>query len=251
MRLALCNEVLAAMPLERQCEHAAALGYDGLEIAPYTLFDRPDEVTANEASRVRNVVESAGLAVTSLHWLLARPAGLSLTDPDASTRSRTLEVMTRLTGLCAALGANVLVHGSPQQRQIPRGGTHGDARARLVDALAQVASAAAREGVVYCLEPLSRRETALINTLAEAADGDLTVKLRPLTEAYAAWIAELKGRRAAESDLGDYADAIAATLARHGYAGTVAVEPFDYVPDGASAAAFAAGYWRGVREALD
>ena len=43
---------------------------------------------------------------------------------------------------------------------------------------------------------------------------------------------------------------IAATLARHGYAGTVAVEPFDYVPDGASAAAFAAGYWRGVREAL-
>ena len=43
MRLALCNEVLAAMPLERQCEHAAALGYDGLEIAPYTLFDRPDE----------------------------------------------------------------------------------------------------------------------------------------------------------------------------------------------------------------
>ena len=89
MRLALCNEVLAAMPLERQCEHAAALGYDGLEIAPYTLFDKPDEVTANEALRVRNVVESAGLAVTSLHWLLARPAGLSLTDPDASTRSRT------------------------------------------------------------------------------------------------------------------------------------------------------------------
>ena len=43
---------------------------------------------------------------------------------------------------------------------------------------------------------------------------------------------------------------IAATLARHGYAGTVAVEPFDYVPDGAGAAAFAAGYWRGVREAL-
>jgi sugar phosphate isomerase/epimerase len=170
MRLALCNEVLAAMPLEHQCEHAAALRYDGLEIAPYTLFDKPDQVTANEASRVRTVVEGAGLVVTSLHWLLARPAGLSLTDPDASTRSRTLEVMTRLTGLCAALGGTVLVHGSPQQRQIPRGETHGDARARLVDALAQVASAAAREGVVYCIEPLSRRETALINTVAEAAE---------------------------------------------------------------------------------
>ena len=34
MRIALCNEVLAGMPLERQCEYAARLGYDGLEIAP-------------------------------------------------------------------------------------------------------------------------------------------------------------------------------------------------------------------------
>src|SRR5258708_25411713 len=106
MRLALCNEVLAAMPLEHQCEHAAALGYDGLEIAPYTLFDRPDEVTANEASRVRNVVESAGLAVTSLHWLLARPAGLSLTDPDASTPSPPLAMMTHLPRFWSALGGN-------------------------------------------------------------------------------------------------------------------------------------------------
>ena len=37
MRIALCNEVLAGMPLERQCEFAADLGYDGLEIAPFTL----------------------------------------------------------------------------------------------------------------------------------------------------------------------------------------------------------------------
>src|SRR5260370_11087322 len=132
MRLALCNEVLAAMPLEHQCEHAAALRYDGLEIAPYTLFDRPDQVTANEASRVRTVVEGAGLVVTSLHWLLARPAGLSLTDPDASTRSRTLEVMTRLTRLCAPFGRTLLVHGSPQQRQIPRAETPRGAPARLV-----------------------------------------------------------------------------------------------------------------------
>ena len=43
---------------------------------------------------------------------------------------------------------------------------------------------------------------------------------------------------------------IFAALKRHGYDGSVAVEPFDYVPDGPGAAAFAAGYLRGVREAL-
>ena len=41
MKIALCNEVLGAMPLEEQCELAAALGYDGLEIAPFTLADAP------------------------------------------------------------------------------------------------------------------------------------------------------------------------------------------------------------------
>jgi hypothetical protein len=43
--------------------------------------------------------------------------------------------------------------------------------------------------------------------LTEACDGDLAAKLSPLTEAYAGWIAELEGRRAAEADLLDYADA--------------------------------------------
>ena len=38
-RLALCNEVLQPMPFAQQCAVAAALGYDGLEVAPFTLTD--------------------------------------------------------------------------------------------------------------------------------------------------------------------------------------------------------------------
>jgi hypothetical protein len=37
---------------------------------------------------------------------------------------------------------------------------------------------------------------------------------------------------------------------RHGYCGTVAVEPFVYEPNGTAAAAFAAGYVRGLWEGL-
>jgi len=40
-------------------------------------------------------------------------------------------------------------------------------------------------------------------------------------------------------------------LRRHGYAGDIAVEPFDYVPDGPGAAARAIGYLRGILEALE
>jgi D-psicose/D-tagatose/L-ribulose 3-epimerase len=275
MRLALCNEVLGQLPLERQCAHAAALGYDGLEIAPYTLFEAPDAVSAAEAARVRAAVEAAGLAVTGLHWLLVKPAGLSLTAPDAAVRARTLEVMRRLAGLCAALGGSVLVHGSPKQRQIAPGDSHADARQRLAEALAAVAETAAREGVTYCIEPLSRAETSLVNTVAEAAELVRSIghpRLRTMIDCSAAGATEAEpvpdlidrwlptglvahvqindpNRRAPGQGAMKFAP-IAAALLRNGYRGTVAVEPFDYVPDGAGAAAYAAGYWRGVLEAM-
>ena len=169
MRFSLCNEVLAGMPLERQCELAANLGYQGLEIAPFTLSDTPEQITAREAAGLRATVESFGLVVTGLHWLLVKPAGLSLTDPDAALRGRTLEVMSRLTGLCAELGGTVLVHGSPKQRQIAAGETLDVAVDRLRETLSTVADAAASNGVTYCLEPLSANETPVINTIAQAA----------------------------------------------------------------------------------
>jgi D-psicose/D-tagatose/L-ribulose 3-epimerase len=276
MRIALCNEVLAGMSLERQCECAARLGYHGLEIAPFTLSDAPEKITTAEAAKIRATVEAAGLAVTGLHWLLVKPEGLSLTDPDAAVRARTLAVMTHLVGLCAELGGSVLVHGSPRQRQIAPGDTHAIALERLRDAMAQVALTAARVGVIYCIEPLSRRETALINTVAEAADLVRAIdhpNLKTMIDCSAAGLTEtcsvsalierwlptgliahiqLNDPNRRGPGQGDMQFApILAALRRHHYAGVIAVEPFDYVPDGPGVAAFSAGYLRGILEALD
>jgi sugar phosphate isomerase/epimerase len=275
MRIALCNEVLAGMPLERQCEYAAGLGYDGLEIAPFTLDASPEKISTAEAAKIRRVVEASGLVVTGLHWLLVKPDGLSLTDPDGSIRGRTIEVMLRLTALCAELGGAVLVHGSPKQRQIAPGETLATALARLRDGLAQAASAAGKAGVIYCIEPLSRRETSLVNTIAEAADLVRSIShphLRTMIDCSAAgqteaesipslidrWlptglIAHLQvndpNRRGPGQGEMKFAPILAA-LKRHDYAGTIAVEPFDYSPDGPGVAAFSSGYLRGLREAL-
>ena len=275
MKISLCNEVLGGLPLEEQCQLAALLGYDGLEIAPFTLAESPELVNADEARRLRGVVESSGLVVTSLHWLLVKPAGLSVTSADAAVRRRTLEVVTRLIALCAELGGSVLVHGSPKQRAVPAGETHAVARGRLKDFLAEAAEIAARMGVVYCIEPLSAREASLVNTVAEAAALVREVDrpaLRTMIDCSAAGQAESQSvtelidtwlptgliahvqvndpnRRGPGQGAMRFAPIFAA-LQRNGYAGTVAVEPFDYVPDGPGAAAFAAGYLRGVRESL-
>jgi D-psicose/D-tagatose/L-ribulose 3-epimerase len=275
MRIALCNEVLAGMPLERQCEYAASLGYEGLEIAPFTLSASPERISTAEAAKIRTTVEASGLVVTGLHWLLVKPEGLSLTSPDATVRARTIDVMIRLTALCAELGGAVLVHGSPQQRQIAAGETHAVALARLQDGLVQVASAAAKAGVIYCIEPLSRQETSLVNTLAEAVELVRAIDhphLRTMIDCSAAGLTETCSipslidrwlptglmahvqvndpNRRGPGQGGMKFEPILAALKRHDYAGTIAVEPFDYWPDGAAVAAFSAGYLRGLREAL-
>ena len=275
MRFSLCNEVLAGLPFERQCELAASLGYQGLEIAPFTLSDTPEQITAREAARIRATVESFGLVVTSLHWLLVKPEGLSLTDPDDALRARTLEVMCRLTGLCAELGGTVLVHGSPKQRQIAAGETLEIALGRLREALANVAEAAAANDVTYCLEPLSAHETPLVNTVAQAAAMIRAIghpNLRTMIDCSAAGLGESESvaelidrwlptglighiqvndpnRRGPGQGEMKFAPILAA-LQRQGYAGAIGVEPFDYVADGPTAAAFCIGYLKGLREAL-
>jgi sugar phosphate isomerase/epimerase len=275
MRIALCNEVLAGMSLQRQCEVAAALGYDGLEIAPFTLSGSPEKISTAEAAKIRATVESSGLVVTGLHWLLVKPDGLSLTDPDAGVRKRTIDVMTRLTALCAELGGAVLVHGSPKQREVAPGDTRAVALARLRDGLAQAATAAAKAGVTYCIEPLSRKETSVINTIAEAAELVRAIDhphLRTMIDCSAAGLTETDSipelidrwlptgliahvqvndpnRRGPGQGEMKFTPILKALQRQH-YAGTIAVEPFDYVPDGPGVAGFSAGYLRGLLEAL-
>src|SRR6185436_8280400 len=111
------------MPFPRQCEYAAKLGYDGLEIAPYTLSEAPHRIGSAQIAAARSAAEDCGIAVTGLHWLLVKPHGLSISSKDAGVRKKTLEVMLALIDLCAELGGRYLVHGSPHQRRIEPGET--------------------------------------------------------------------------------------------------------------------------------
>jgi sugar phosphate isomerase/epimerase len=275
VKLALCNEVLQPMPFAAQCEFAAQVGYDALEVAPFTLADEPHRMTAQHRAEVRRAAQEAGIAVAGLHWLLLAPPGLSITSPDATVRARTVDVMLRLVDLCAELGGTYLVHGSPAQRKVPPGEPRAAALARATECWAKAGAEAARVGVTYCIEPLAPAETDLVNTVAEAAaivDAVASPGLATMIDCSAASRAEAEpipalidrwlptGRIAhvQENDAnrrgpgeGDVRFApILAALARNRYDGVVAVEPFKYVPDGPAVAARAAGYLRGLLEAL-
>jgi D-psicose/D-tagatose/L-ribulose 3-epimerase len=273
-RLALCNEVLSPMAFAAQCEFAATLGYRALEVAPFTLADDPLAIDDAQAAALRRIADDHGLAICGLHWLLVAPKGLSISTPDDALRRRTVDAMRRLVGLCAALGGEYLVHGSPAQRAVAPGQSHADALARAADSWAQAGECAGAAGLVYCIEPLSRDQTAIVNTVAEAAAIVRAAGLPALrtmldtasaglaeTESPAALIdrwwptgmlahVQLNDRNRRAPGQGDDAFApVLAALARQGHRGWIAVEPFDYRPDGPGCAAFAAGYLRGLIEA--
>jgi D-psicose/D-tagatose/L-ribulose 3-epimerase len=276
MRIALCNEVIAPMPFPQQCEYAAKLGYDGLEIAPYTLSDEPHRLGAAQIAAARAAAEDAGVAVTGLHWLLLKPAGLSISTKDENTRRKTIDVMLAFIDQCAELGGRYLVHGSPHQRRVDPGETRAAAMARARDSFAAIAERAHKAGVVYCIEPLSSEQTPLINTLDEAARmveeiGSPAVKSmldcssagrmekEPLGALVERWLpkgtiahVQVNDRNRRGPGQGEQRFApLFASLKKHRYAGDVAVEPFDYVPDGPGAAARAIGYIKGILEAID
>src|SRR5438309_1002313 len=157
------------MPFPAQCVYAAKLGYDGLEIAPYTLSDEPHRLGAAQIAAARSAAQDAGIAITGLHWLLLKPAGLSISTRDDAVRKRTIDVMLALIDQCAELGGRYLVHGSPHQRRVDPGETRAAALARAQESFAAVAGRAERGGVVYRIEALSAAHTALLNTREEAA----------------------------------------------------------------------------------
>lgn len=272
--LALCNEVVRELPFDAQCALAAGLGYDALEVAPFTLADDPRELSERDLARLRRTAEDAGVRVSGLHWLLTAPTGLSITRADPAVRERTLSVMHALIDACAALGGSVLVHGSPGQRELSDDDPEGDA-ARGRDAFAAVAEHAERAGVTYVIEPLSHHETRFVTRWAEAADIVREVgspALRTMIDTRAArWGEDEPVERVLERGLIDGTVAhvhlndrdrrapgqgedrfapVLDVLLRQGYDGTVGIEPFVYEPDGPTAAARAAGYVQGLIEAL-
>ncbi|TKT78461.1 sugar phosphate isomerase/epimerase [Aquamicrobium sp. LC103] len=276
MRIALCNEVVAQLPFERQCALAAALGYDGLEIAPFTLSDEPALLTSTQRANYRRAAEKEGIAVTGLHWLLNVPAGLSLTSNDQDIHRRTGDHMAAMVELCADLGGKVIVHGSPTQRVLAHASSPQRARDSALVLLRQAGERAGQAGVTYCIEPLSPAMTDFVTNVGEALEIVEEIGLPSLAtmiDTLAAWGGESEGpdalirrhlpsghirhihlnddnRRAPGQGERGFAP-ILQGLFDLGYEGVVGVEPFDYHPDGPAAAARAIGYLRGIIETLE
>lgn len=169
-RHAICNEAYQGWDFAAACHSIKQTGYEGIEIAPFTLAADPATISAPARAEYARIIKGEGLAFVGLHWLMVAPKGLHVTTPDDALRQRSWDHIRNLVDLCADLGPNgVMVFGSPHQRGTTGGSTPAEATRRYIDGLASMAPHARQRGVRILVEALPANQTDVVLSLEEAA----------------------------------------------------------------------------------
>lgn len=252
MKFAICQELFVDWDWERQCKFIAEVGYTGIEAAPFTLAKRITDVSAERRATLRKQAADHGLEIIGLHWLLAKTEGLHITTADTAIRKATTQYLIELGNACADLGGNVLVFGSPLQRNLVEGTTKEQGLERAAEVFKGCLPVLAARGVKICMEPLTPKETNFIMSCADAMEliervnqpnfvlhQDVKAMLSEsepipsLVKKYAKHVghfhvndSNLLGPGMGETDFAPIFKALLET----NYAGWVSVEVFDYAP---------------------
>jgi sugar phosphate isomerase/epimerase len=271
IRLGICNELFEGRDFAEVCRVVRSIGYDGLEIAPFTLAPRITDVTPARRRELKAIVADSDLATIGLHWLLAQTEGFYLTSPDPAVRRRTADYFLALAEATRDLGGSLMVLGSPKQRDLLPGVTYDQACGSAVEVFQAIMPAIGAMGVELCLEPLAPSETNFLNTCAQAIEViarvnhphiKLHMDVKAQSSETGATVPELIARHAASAGhfhaqdvnlrgpgMGDVDfEPILDALVASGYDRWVSVEVFDFSP---GAAETARQSYRTLRRALD
>lgn len=174
-KLSVCNELYGDTGFAETCRSIKRAGWDGIEIAPFTLMQDATQLPAGRRREVRDIIVSEGLQFVGLHWLTVGPEGLQVTTPDGSVRRRSWEYVRGLVDLCADLrptgtSGGVMVFGSPGQRRTVGGLSTEEAEANYIDGVRSIIPDLEGAGVTLCVEALPLDQCDVIVTLDRAAE---------------------------------------------------------------------------------
>jgi sugar phosphate isomerase/epimerase len=108
------------------------------------------------------------LPVTPEAWNIMLPATLKVVGPEADHEALRA-YLQRAFSRAAMLGGKVVVFGSGGARTSPDGWSLDDAASQLDDACRIAGELAAGEGLTIAIEPLNRKETNLVTSVADAS----------------------------------------------------------------------------------
>ena len=274
MKTSICSELFQDWPYERVFDYCAGLGFEAVELAPFTLAPTVYEISAQDRKDIVRAAQKAGVEIAGLHWLLAKPAGLYINHPDDAIRQKTQAYLEALIELCADLGGKVLVHGSPHQRTIQEGWDQVKSWELARETWEICARAAEKHGVCYCLEALTTAETNFMVNLDQAfqmVDEINSPNMQamfdcraisnntktPLPQALEAALKTGKIRHVHINDPNGRGPGfgklefgpVIKVLREHQFTGYISIEVFDFEPDPQTIAGRSLGYLQGIMQA--
>ena len=253
MKFGICSEIFKDWnDIERTCDYVKSVGYDGLEVAPFTFAPFVGDIPAATREQIVRAAAAVDLDIVGIHWVFVGPDGVHLTHPDPEVRAFTAQYLVDLVDFCGDIGGKVIIFGSPKQRNVEDGVTYDQAFGYARELFEQTMPVCEARGVTICMEPLTHLETNFCQSAAETqrlveavnhpnyqmmldtkamtfeeeSRADLIRKYAPWMKHYHANDANMNGPGQGDVDFGPIFEA----LKEVDYPGYVSVEVFKFEP---------------------
>ncbi len=160
MKFGICSEIFKDWnDIARMCAYVKEAGYDGLEVAPFTLAQYVTDIPAATRREIVDRAAEVDLDILGIHWVLVGPDGVHINHPDKTVRDKTAQYVIDLAHFCGDVGGKVMIFGSPKQRSVLDGVSYEQAFDWTVEAFQRAMPVCAERGVTICMEPLTHLET--------------------------------------------------------------------------------------------
>ena len=143
---------LPSYPLDETIKRIARIGYDGIEIGAASPHAYPDYLDKKQRREIKAVLDSSGIALSSMLLAPGGGPGFNVASPLAAERKNTIEQYIKVAELCASLGGKILIYVAGWQ---VFGTSAEQAWDWSRDALSVVAKAAGDMGIAVVVEPTS------------------------------------------------------------------------------------------------
>ena len=149
--------------LESELGAARRAGYEYGELRLRSLAELSDE----DFDVVRRIVEEAPIEVLSYNIFF--PSTIPVTGPQVSVKDVD-DYLKRSLARALQLGGRCVVFGSSRSRNVPEGFDVHRARGQIDEFLKRCEEHAGPREITIAIEPLNRKESNIINTVAEALE---------------------------------------------------------------------------------
>lgn len=151
MRFAISNIAWDVCDNEVIAEAMTENGFEALEIAPTKLLQSPIDAAQQQIDKSRKWWIDKGISIVAAQALLFGRPELTIFD-DPKTTALTADYIGKICKVCAALGAEALVFGSPKNRRVPSGMTKDKAWDIAIDFFSNIAEQAHNQGTKIVIE---------------------------------------------------------------------------------------------------